>query len=233
VNPSKGKKRKRKSKEADVQTSEAPPPPPEIGSHILVGINSVTRHLEALAARHAPKSMPVADVLVEKDKQKKADDQLTEGEEQGTRPLSMIFLTHPKPSASPAHAHFPTLVHLSTLQNPIDTTAPKTRSRLVPLASSADARLATALHIPRVGALAIFANTPGAKALEGFVRDNVDVTECKWIDEAMKAEWRGLNVKSEVSVAKATKKQHVKDVDKASAPEYERSTKTTNKTTEP
>jgi ribonuclease P/MRP protein subunit POP3 len=176
--------------------------------------------------------MPVAVRVVESDKQKKTDDQMNEGGEQDTRPLSMIFLTHPKPSASPAHAHFPTLVHLSTLQSPIDTTAPSNQSRLVPLASSADARLANALHIPRVGALAIFANAPGAKALKDFVRDNVDVTECKWIDEAMKAEWRGLNVKTEVSVAKTTKKQHVQDVEKADAPKHERGTKKTTKTTE-
>lgn len=151
--------------------------------------------------------MPIADPVPEYNKQDKSNNSNIEQYGRDIRPLSMIFLTHPKPAASPAHAHFPTLVHLSTLQSLSNTTTPAmTQTRLICLATSADTRLASALHIPRVGALAIFADAPGAKALEEFVRDNVDVTECKWLDEVMKAEWRGLNVKTEVSIAKGTKK---------------------------
>jgi ribonuclease P/MRP protein subunit POP3 len=117
------------------------------------------------------------------------------------RPVSMVLITHPKPSTSIAHAHFPTLVHLSTLNSAPD---PNT-TRLVPLATSADARLSSALHIPRIGALAILANAPGAKALEDFVREKVDTTSCPWIDEAMAAQWRGVNVKSETSFVVRTK----------------------------
>ena len=160
--------------------------------------------------------MPAADTLTENDDQ--ADDNMQKNEKKKTdmRPLSMVILTHPKPSASPAHAHFPTLIHLSTLHNPVNTIPPPApQPRLIPLASSADARLASALHIPRVGALAIFADAPGAKSLEDFVRDNVDVTEAKWLDEAMEAEWRGVNVKTEMSVAKTSKKQHSKGGEKA------------------
>jgi ribonuclease P/MRP protein subunit POP3 len=116
------------------------------------------------------------------------------------RPFSMIILTHPKPSISPAHAHFPTLVHLSTLQHPspVQTSTTSQTTRLVPLATSTDARLASTLHIPRVGALAIFSDAPGARALVDYVRQHVGLTECVWIDEAMKAEWKGVTVKSEV-----------------------------------
>ena len=173
--------------------------------------------------------MPVADMVTETDEHEKTDDQKHVEGAQDTRPLSMILLSHPKPSASPAHAHFPTLVHLSILRDPTNTST--AQNRLIPLASSADARLASALHIPRVGALAIFADAPGAKALEDFVRDNVDVTECNWVDEAMKAEWQGLNVKSEVTAANAIKKQHGKKDDKAKAPKHEQTTKNTETAT--
>jgi ribonuclease P/MRP protein subunit POP3 len=180
IHPSKDKKRKRKSKEDD---NDAPPPPvPEIGKHILVGTNAVTRHLEALAARTAPSTF--VDVVPE--------DESEEGHHL-PRPLGIVLLTHPKPSTSLAHAHFPTLVHLANLKSPTSGA-----TRLVPLATSTDTRLASTLHIPRVGALAVFAEAPGAKALEAFVRQNVDVTTCPWIDEATDVKWRGVNVTSGV-----------------------------------
>ncbi|KAF2819470.1 hypothetical protein CC86DRAFT_460565 [Ophiobolus disseminans] len=198
IHPSRGRKRKRKSTEHgnDPTTIEAPPPP-EIGKHILVGINSVTRHLEALAARNAPKSMPIA------------DEEKEDGESDDLRPLSMVILSHPKPSISPAHAHLPTLIHLSSLHPP-SANPTSTTTRLIPLASSTDARLASALHIPRVGALAIFAPAPGAPALEAFVQDTVDVTACKWIDEAMAADWKGLTIKTEFATIKLKTTKPVK-----------------------
>jgi ribonuclease P/MRP protein subunit POP3 len=78
----------------------------------------------------------------------------------------------------------------------------ETGTRLIPVQTSAEARLAPSLHIPRVGALAIYEGAPGAKVLEEYVREHIKPTECKWIDEAMSAEWKGLNVKSEVPGSK-------------------------------
>jgi ribonuclease P/MRP protein subunit POP3 len=187
IHPSKGKKRKRKSKD-EATPDDTRPPAPEIGKHILIGINSVTRHLEALAAHHAPSTMPVA--VSGTGEQDAIDD---------PRPVSMVITTHPKPSSSTAHAHLPTLVHLSTLKS---SSLPQA-TRLIPLATVTDPRLASILHIPRVGALAIFADAPGAQTLEVFVREKVGVTECPWIDEAMAADWKGLNIKREISVGKA------------------------------
>ncbi|KAF2025394.1 hypothetical protein EK21DRAFT_116871 [Setomelanomma holmii] len=219
VHPSKGKKRKRKNKEnqngpftgPNKQDQNAPetdsPPAPEISKHILIGINSITRHLEAFAAKTAPTSMPVTALKDQQhhDASKDEQNQTTTGKA-GPRPLSILILTHPKPSLSLAHAHLPTLLHLSTLRppdsNPSSTSTPDTRTRLISLPTSSDARLASSLHIPRVGALAIFANAPGAKALEEFVRDKVGVTECVWVDEAMRAEWRGVNVGIEIGSGK-------------------------------
>jgi ribonuclease P/MRP protein subunit POP3 len=124
----------------------------------------------------------------------------TDHPEEVLRPLSMVILTHPKPSVSPAHAHLPTLVHLSALFPPSATS--ETGTRLVSVQTSSEARLASSLHIPRVGALAIYEGAPGAKVLEEYVREHIGPTECKWIDEAMSAEWKGLNVKSEIPGSK-------------------------------
>jgi ribonuclease P/MRP protein subunit POP3 len=162
----------------------------------------VTRHLEALAAKNAPSTAPVADQEFTQDDPEEKDAPKGHPEE-ALRPLSMVVLTHPKPSISPAHAHLPTLVHLATL-SPLSATpsTPQTATRLIPFQTSAESRLASSLHIPRVGALAIYEGAPGAKTLEEYVREHIELTECKWIDEAMGAEWKGLNVKSEVPRAK-------------------------------
>jgi ribonuclease P/MRP protein subunit POP3 len=177
--------------------TDDPPPPPEIGRHILIGINSVTRHLETLVARNAPATMPSAvPPPEENDTTTKIGATMEKAE---LRPLSLVIITHPKPSASTAHAHLPTLVHLSTFKasNDQDTTNQSHPTRLISLATSTDARLASNLHIPRVGALAIFAGAPGARALENFVREKAGLTSCPFIDEALAAKWKGINVKNE------------------------------------
>lgn len=105
----------------------------------------------------------------------------------------MVILMHPQPALSPSHAHIPTLLHLATRQpDPISKADEPTR--LIALPTSDDARFASALHIPRVGAIGVLEGAPGAKALEDYVRQHVGVTECLWVDEALQPEWRGLTV---------------------------------------
>jgi len=182
---------------------DTPPASPEIGNHLLVGLNSVTRHLEALAARTAPPTVPVAQKSFGSTEVSPNAVPVNGVKTEGLSPLSIVILTHPKPTLSPAHAHLPTLVHLATLP-PISTTpcTANEETRLISLPTSADARLATALGVPRVGALAVHQGAPGAKTLEDYVREHIGVTQCPWIDEALRAEWKGLNVKSEIPGAK-------------------------------
>ncbi|KAL5114899.1 RNase P and RNase MRP subunit [Pleosporales sp. CAS-2024a] len=198
VPASRGKKRKRTTKQEAADPPPPPPPPPEIGTGILVGINSITRHLETLAARHAPPTAPLGAPTAAEQPFDPNNNNNNNNPHPHPRPLSIVILTHPKPSFSIAHAHLPTLVHLATLA-PHRSAPPPHPTRLIPLATSADARLASSLHIPRVGALALFADAPGAQALEAFVRDKVAPTTCRWIDEALAAQWKGINVRQEVS----------------------------------
>lgn len=180
--PSKGKKRKRKANSTPLEDEppEAAPPRPEVGSYILTGLNSVTRHLEALAAHTAPPVVPLS--------------ANGEGEEpvasaQSLTPISLVVIPHNHPPSSLPHAHIPTLVHLSTLNQ-----SSITATRLIAIPPSYEPRLATALHIPHVGALGILEGAPGAGPLVDYVREHVETTSCTWIDEAMRAEWKGVKI---------------------------------------
>ncbi|KAH6625649.1 hypothetical protein C7974DRAFT_204805 [Boeremia exigua] len=190
IQPSKGKKRKRDIKS---HTDDSPKSPvPAIGSHVLIGLNSVTRHLETLAARTAPPPVPVNGSAVnECDSSIPNEDK--QQPEAPPRPLSFVVLTHPQPSLSSSHGHIPTLLHLATLRSNSEGKLSEI-TRLVTLPTSNDTRLASVLHIPRVGAIGIYEGAPGAKVLEEYVRKHVGLTECTWLNEAMKPEWRGLNV---------------------------------------
>lgn len=188
IHPSKGRKRKRCINAAPDESSRLPAP--ATASHVLIGLNSVTRHLETQAASTAPPTAPINETTTERDNPTQIDDK---DSATSSRTLSVVILTHPQPSLSPSHAHIPTLLHLANLRRDPGT-MPAEPTRLVCLATSNDARLASALHIPRVGAIGILEGAPGANALEEYARKHVGLTECAWVDEALKSEWRGLNV---------------------------------------
>lgn len=62
------------------------------------------------------------------------------------------------------------------------------------LPSSAETRIATALHLPRVGAIGILEGAPGTESLVSYVKDHVGDVECKWIEEVSRGEWKGVKV---------------------------------------
>jgi len=72
-------------------------------------------------------------------------------------------------------------------------------TRLVSLSTSSEARLASALHLPRLSALGIVEGAPGADALVEFVREKVGRVEVGWLAEAglegKNREWKGIKVK--------------------------------------
>lgn len=170
---------------------------PEISSHILIGLNSVTRHLEALAAQTAPKTAPAhAATKCDNDEgdsgeKENAASESKPGEHPDTAPkrLAFVLIPHNHPPASLPHAHIPTLVHLATMNSPKDTA-----TRLLAVPPTYEPQIAEALNIPHVGALAVMEGAPGADALVAYVREQVEVTTCAWIDEAMKPEWKAVKI---------------------------------------
>ncbi|KAF2015203.1 hypothetical protein BU24DRAFT_173248 [Aaosphaeria arxii CBS 175.79] len=228
-NPSKGKKRKLGGKQSSVSavnrgsfkmdTSAAvddatPPPAPQLSNHVLIGLNTVTRHLTALAQKQIPSQMPLdksqddhrSDLQIlnvtrhaENDGDPEKNHVEMRSDEEGAAPpkdhyapLPVVIIPHPTPSASLAHAHLPTLIYISSL----DTAQP---TRLVCLPSSAETRLASALHIPRLGALAIKKDAPGAGPLIQYIREHVERVECPWIGEGLRAEWQGVKTERQTS----------------------------------
>lgn len=185
---------------------------PEINNYILVGLNSVTRHLSELAARTAPACMPAAQKRTQEEgaeeashvAQESSEHSGHEGDEgyggttrQNLRPLSLVVIPHPSPSSSLAHAHLPTLIYLSSLPPRSSGKSPPaspTPARLVTLPTSSESRLASTLHIPRMGALGILEGAPGADALAMYVREAVGPVECKWVEEGLKAGWKGVKI---------------------------------------
>ncbi|KAF2477567.1 uncharacterized protein BDR25DRAFT_330304 [Lindgomyces ingoldianus] len=176
------KRKSKKRKRATTTTNDAPPPPP-LGAHILIGLNSVTRHLSTLATKP---SLPAT--LMSQNNGSSAS-QNEPPSFTTPAPLTLLILPHPSPSSSLPHAHLPTLVHLASLAHP---DLPPTR--LIPLSSASEARLASTLQIPRVGAIGIQEGAPGASALVEMVRGKVGTVKCQWIDQALAAEWRGVKI---------------------------------------
>ncbi|ORY15158.1 hypothetical protein BCR34DRAFT_612328 [Clohesyomyces aquaticus] len=201
--PSKGKKSNKRKRAAS--NEEPIPPPPPVSNHILIGMNTVTRHLSALAATSCPSTLLAS---ISSPPAAKHQDGLHDlnppheppppnhSHEPPPTPLSLLILPHPSPSSSLPHAHLPTLVHLASLTHPSPKKSEPTR--LVPLSSASEARLAAALHLPRVGAIGILESAVGegvgVDALVGYVREKVGRVECKWIEEAVGAEWKGVRI---------------------------------------
>ncbi|KAF2270232.1 hypothetical protein CC78DRAFT_196022 [Lojkania enalia] len=196
--PSQGKKRKRKSKSKSSTNNDsvsAPldistPPVPPLSKCILVGLNSVTRHMSSLASLSAPSA---ASAITNPDKEQRTEKPSVEI----PVPISVLIIPHLSPQSSLSHAHLPTLFYLSTHSAQLDSSIASsltTPSRLIALPTSAEAKLASALHLPRVGALGILEGAPGAEALLNYVRDTVGDVECPWIEEGLKAEWKGVKV---------------------------------------
>ncbi|KAF1997105.1 hypothetical protein P154DRAFT_565595 [Amniculicola lignicola CBS 123094] len=198
IPPSKGKKRKRKTtlstEDNQAIDEDTPsPPPPELSSHILIGLNSVTRHLSSLATintRNHHSTTPTTS-----NPKALSESESTAPPTSPHRPLSVLILPHPHPPSSLPHAHIPTLLALSTapLGSPSPSPTPQP-TRLVLLPSTCESRLSTALHIPRVGAIGILAGAPGADALVDYVREHVGLVGCGWVEEGLKGEWMGVKV---------------------------------------
>jgi ribonuclease P/MRP protein subunit POP3 len=187
TSPSKGKrskKRKRKdtqATEAPVESFETPPEPPRIKSHITIGFNSTTRHLEALSSKSVPSA--ISDHLRIK--------RYTTIKREGKDSLDSIPNTHlaavfvPKSGQQAViHAHLPLMLKTASMAAP---EAPQTQ--LVPLSKSAEARLATALGVPRVGVLGLMGDAPDAGALIEVIREKLEPMEVPWLEQALAADY--------------------------------------------
>ncbi|OBT68239.1 hypothetical protein VE03_02284 [Pseudogymnoascus sp. 23342-1-I1] len=166
VTPSKGKRNKKakrrelRSGAAQLAHDEAPVPPPELCSHILVGLNSITRHLESQSRKACPLSLGI---------------QIPSSDSPG-RHLAVVVTTWP--SVPPIlTSHLYKLLQTSSLLHP---NLPPTR--LVILPRSSEKRLCGALGVPRAGFIGIFDSAPHATAVIDFCLANVpDIEVGEWL----------------------------------------------------
>ncbi|KFY26268.1 hypothetical protein V491_01379 [Pseudogymnoascus sp. VKM F-3775] len=166
VTLSKGKRGKRAKRRelrggaAQPAQDEASPIPSELSSHILVGLNSITRHLEFQSRQACPPSLGI---------QIPRSDSIR-------RHLAVVVTTWPSiPQIFTSHLH--KLLQTSSLLHP---NLPPTR--LVILPRSNEKRLCSALGVPRAGFIGIFDNAPSATAVIDFCLANVPGIEVgEWL----------------------------------------------------
>ncbi|OBT79790.1 hypothetical protein VF21_01502 [Pseudogymnoascus sp. 05NY08] len=171
ITPSKGKRNK-KAKRRELRGGSAKPtqdessvPPPELSLHILVGLNSITRHLESQSRKACSPSLgtpiPSSD--------RPAD----------PRHLAVVVTTWPSvPPILTSHLH--KLLQTSSL---LHANLPPTRFVILP--RSSEKRLCSALGIPRAGFIGVFDGAPSATAVIDFCLANVPELE---VSEWLKAE---------------------------------------------
>ncbi|KAJ5054461.1 uncharacterized protein L3040_000735 [Drepanopeziza brunnea f. sp. 'multigermtubi'] len=231
VAPSKGKraqKRKRAEEKRAGMIAESPPIPPlpEISQYVVVGLNSLTRHLEALSQKSKPQqqiSNPNQDVDVENSPAAQlpppAQGETTAKPENPaqSKHFSAIFLPtslsiHPR--ASILSAHLPALAHTASLAHP---SLPATR--LVQLPVDSEARLCEALGLPRVSFIGLVEGAPHSKSVVDVVRGGVKEVEVNWLEEAGVAVYKKVRIEAvetfigagKEKVAKKTKRVEAGD----------------------
>lgn len=180
MTPSEGKraaKRKRKEEGAASKASEqdSRPPTPELASFVDVGLASITRNLEKLAAQRDSEQPP--------DGSKPPADPTT--------PYAVIFVARSGQSSA-FNSQLPQMVAVASNNTP---TAPATR--LVGYSKSCADRLSASLGIPRVSAVGIRVGAPMSKALTEFAQGHVSPVRIAWLDEAQSATYRPTQLKIE------------------------------------
>ncbi|RSM04661.1 hypothetical protein CEP52_006671 [Fusarium oligoseptatum] len=152
--------RKKDDKKAAGTTEEPPVPPmPEIDASIDVGLNSITRNLQALS---------------------QSDEEAAQGKPE--RQYLMIFVARGN-QASTFNCHFPQMAAAASKSLP----SPD-KIRLVGFSNPCSDRLSACLGVPRVSSIAIAKDAPGAGALQEFVLKSVPPAEAAWLDASRDAQ---------------------------------------------
>lgn len=150
------------------------PPPPLVQTHITVGLNSTSRHLESLLPFKCPKG-PNATAS------------------SGPGPnssLVAIFLTNANSNYLP-YSPLPTLTALASAARPSSPAI-----RLIQLRSNAEAKICEALGLPRAGIVGVFEDAPGARPLVERVRE-IEAVDVPWTREVSAGQWLGTNISVE------------------------------------
>jgi ribonuclease P/MRP protein subunit POP3 len=190
VQPSRGKrgkKRKRKEdKSADSQVIV--PPAPEVGSFVDIGLSTVTRSLQASAARDGTSAQAGDSDVV-----------MSDGARDG-QIYSAVFVAragYPNVLSN----HLPQMVAVASASH---SSSPPTR--LVGLSKACQDRLSDALGIPRVSCIGLREGASNSKALLDYTREHVPVTVGAWLREAHDADYKDTKINT-IETTVGTSKQ--------------------------
>lgn len=181
----KGTKRKRAVGLHDDQTNTAlspnsTPPTPPIQKRLLVGFNSVTRHLEALSSASRPESF-LSDSFANPSKPPASEH------------IAVVFLLRPLDDL--LYSHLPAMCSTASVAHP------DLPARLCLLDPAAEERVAGALGgSSRVSLFALLVGDGedwednGVQDLLEYVRAHVEPVEVNWLKEAAGASWMGTKI---------------------------------------
>ena len=182
--PKQSKKRKRngESQVSTLQLDHEIPQTPPARSHVLMGFNKVTRHLEKLSLLSAKKA----------DLDARAPN---EALEEGFRHVIAVFLFRTMDDL--IFSHLPTMCFTASLARPS-----MQPTRLVLLDSSVGKRVLEAVRQPiSLSVLAVLdggeENMPDLKALEDYVREHVEPVDVPWLRDVVKGTWLGTKISSD------------------------------------
>ena len=216
ITPSKGKRSKKQKKEEaklgkDSLKDAKPPPPPDVTSFVVVGLNGITRCLEALPRKAVPDTSSFKDTS-EADKarrvihgpdleatQPKSTPSDNTNASTGTH-FSAIFAIR---SSQPPilYAHLPQLVVTASLARP---ELPPTR--LVQLPKGSDDRISEALGLPRASFIGLLEGAPNSRSLLDLIRDIVQPVEIPWIAEVKESKYLPVKINMIETTAPISKK---------------------------
>lgn len=201
--PSKGKrKRKRKRLEAKsmdsnfgLEKDNLSPPAPELSSHLLIGLASITRHLEILTRNQRWKWTEDKSHTNLLRSSNEIDHDSLHNSEMKVRHLAAIFVCR---SSQPSvlHSHLPQLVTTTSLTQPY-----LQQTRLVQLPQGCESGLSSSLGLSCASFVGIFEDAPHSKLLVDFVRDVVPIIEVPWLKEAQKAQYMPVKVNAILTTA--------------------------------
>ncbi|GKT53315.1 RNase P and RNase MRP subunit [Colletotrichum tofieldiae] len=189
IKPSEGKravKRKRKEEGAALkETAKSEPPPvPELASFVDVGLMSITRNLEKLAAGQRGSD------------DTSNDNNTTAG---SPTPYSVIFVARSGQSSA-FNCQLPQMVAVASKSSP---SAPP--ARLVGYSKPCADKLSACLGIPRVSSVGIRAGAPMSRALVEYVQQHVSPVRVAWLEEAEEAVYRPTQLKIDEKMVPAKK----------------------------
>ena len=219
IHPSKGKRAKKRKRDVTQKKPEhieanlvptshklpdaGAPPDLELLNYLTIGFNTTTRHLEALAQSRILANRQLAAPGSDIEAKEACKAPRINLQSSILKPLEAIFVPR-SDQASIMHSHLPTLIKAASM-------APASSQdiKLVALPKGGEAKLSSALGIPRVGLIGLMAGAPDASPLIKFVRQNVPEVEAVWLAEAGAGVYLPVEINTIHTTAPVVKKKAV------------------------